>query len=96
MGGASGDTERREGQTGQHRAWTLEGSGGPKGTVDSITIPMPNDSRISGRDDEEMVLNGPVLSTVRYVVPPGRLELPSLAPEASTLSPELRGHTLKL
>ena len=43
--------------------------------VDSITIPMPNDSRIPGRDDEEMVLNGPVLSTVRYVVP-----LPGLEP----------------
>lgn len=51
--------------------WRAEGDG----TVDSITIPMLNDSRIPGRDDEELVLNGPVLSTVRYVVHQTGLEL---------------------
>ena len=59
-------------------------------------LPTPEDSPISGGEAQEAALRSPVLSTVRYVVPPGRLELPSLAPEASTLSPELRGHTLKL
>ena len=35
------------------------------------TIPMPDDSRIPGRNAEEMPLNGSVLSTVRIAGPEG-------------------------
>ena len=31
-----------------------------------VTIPMPDDSPIPGRDAEEMALNGSVLSTVKF------------------------------
>ena len=38
----------------------------PDNSVVRNTIPMPDDSLIPGRDAEEMVLNGSVLSTVKY------------------------------
>ena len=37
----------------------------PGNAVARYTVPMPNDSRIPGRNAEEVALNGSVLSTVK-------------------------------
>ena len=37
----------------------------PGNAVSRYTVPMPNDSRIPGRNAEEVALNGSVLSTVK-------------------------------
>ena len=43
----------------------------PGRAVIRYSIPMPEDSRIPGRDTEEVALTSPVLSTVHYGGPRG-------------------------
>ena len=65
------------------RSFVKEIAVAPGKAIIRYSIPMPYDSRIPGRDSEELALNGPVLPTVPFGTPYGirtrdlRLERPT-------------------